>query len=191
MFRRPQQRQHGAVLLQGLHVARGLTGDVLENVWLIMENLWYDGKSMVNIWESMVNLWWEKYGKMTGKFGTCVKTYVKIPQKWRFQEVKNDSTWFHHPKNPKLGFQRPKSWFNSQFFRDLSSQIWIYWANFGMWISFAIVVIEAARNEDLTGTYWDLNKDNDDSLGKSWDPTSQVMWTNEQHGFHLNILWLN
>jgi hypothetical protein len=60
-----------------------------------------------------------------------------------------------------------------------------------MWISFAIVVIEAARNEDLTGTYWDLNKDNDDSLGKSWDPTSQVMWTNEQHGFHLNILWLN
>ena len=188
MFRRPQQRQHGAVLLQGLHVARGLTGDVLENVWLIMENLWYDGKSMVNIWESMVNLWW----KNDWKIWNMRQNICKNPSKLK---ISRGEKWFNvispPKKKTKLGFQRPKSWFNSQFFRDLSSQIWIYWANFRMWISFAIVVIEAARNEDLTGTYWDLNKDNDDSLGKSWDPTSQVMWTNEQHGFHLNILWLN
>lgn len=152
---------------------------MMENLWLTSESLWW-------IYSMVV-----KNGTMTGKYGKCVKTCVKIPQKWRFQEVKNYSTWFQHPKYQKLGFQRPKSWFNSQFFRDLSSQIWIYWANFGMWISFANVVTEAARNEDLTGTYWDLNKDNDDSIGKSWGPTSQVMWTNEQHGFHLNILWLN
>ena len=90
----PQQRQHGAVLLQGLHVARGLTGDVLENVWLIMENLWYDGKSMVNIWESMVNLWW----KNDWKIWNMRQNICKNPSKLK---ISRGEKWFNVISPPK------------------------------------------------------------------------------------------